>query len=150
MDRARLLPWIPVFLWLALVLGLGSSGFNSEQTSRFLDPLLQWLLPEWHDFERRRIHLAIRKLAHVFEYAVTALLVFRAFWISWSDWTRLRIAAATLLFVLAAASADELRQSYLTTRTGTFSDVLLDGTGGVIGAGAAAWILRRRKEPSDG
>lgn len=138
--------WIPVFGWVAVVFGLGSSGFDAENTSRFLDPFLEWLLPDWRPWERRQIHVGLRKFAHVFEYAVTALLFYRALCISRPIWPTRRCAALSVAFVLAVGTADELRQSFLTTRTGTVSDVMLDGLGGVLGVGLAVPLLRRREE----
>jgi len=149
-QRSALSPWIPVVLWVALVFGLGSAGFQSDHTSRFLLPVLEWLLPDWKPWELRQLHLEIRKFAHAFEYGVTAILVFRAFTLSRSAWNVWRVAIGTWLLVLAVASVDELHQSTLKSRTGSVSDVLLDVAGGVLGIGIASQWIRRPEDQAGG
>lgn len=131
--------------WLVVVFGLGGAGFSSDHTSRFLGPFLQWLLPDWKPWEIRTILFWIRKLAHVFEYAVTALLAFRALALTRPAWRPWQHAAPALLLVMVVGTTDEVRQSYLTTRTGTVSDVALDTAGGVLGVALAPWWMRRQR-----
>jgi VanZ family protein len=130
---------------MAVVLGLGSSGFQADHTSRVLMPLLEWLLPDWKPWELRQIHVWIRKLAHAFEYGVTGLLVFRAFLLTRPGWSVRRVSVSAWLLVVLLACTDEVRQSTLTTRTGTASDVALDAAGGALAVVLAPrWIRRPR------
>ncbi len=138
-----MLPWVPVGLWLLLIFALGGAGFSSEQTSRFLGPFLEWLLPEWKPWEIRGLMFYIRKCAHVFEYGVTAILTFRAMdrmrpGISFWD-----AALPALGLVIVVAAADELRQSFLTVRSGEWLDVVLDTFGGLLGVAISPWLLAR-------
>src|SRR3989304_8657857 len=72
-------PWLPPSGWRALVLALGTAGASPEQTSRFLLPLLHWLLPGAAPEQIAAMHGLVRKAGHVTEYAILALLWFRAF-----------------------------------------------------------------------
>jgi VanZ family protein len=120
---------VAVAAWVALILGLGSEGFSAAATSRFLRPLLDWLLPHATPDTLRGMHLVLRKAAHVVEYGVLALLAWRA---SRRDLPRRLAAALTLGLLLAVAIGDEARQAGLAARTGSPRDVALDVAGGCL------------------
>ena len=84
-----------------------------------------------------------RKPAHVGEYAVLVVLVFRAlgqsFGKGWKFW-ELALGAGTLTFLYAVS--DELHQLLVPTRSGKFTDLGFDLTGIVFGV-AFAWFYRR-------
>ena len=65
-------------LWLVLVLFLGSAYFAARETGRFVLPFLSVLMPGVARAELQTVHLVLRKLAHIAEYAVLALLWFKA------------------------------------------------------------------------
>jgi len=134
-------PWLPVALWITVIAGLGSSGFHHEQTSRLLAPLLRWLLSDWSDPQLAALHGGIRKGAHVTEYAIAAVLTFRALWLSGRATTRAAAALPILTLTAAVAVADEARQARMETRTGSPHDVALDVAGGALGLGIAPWLV---------
>jgi VanZ family protein len=135
------LAWLIALGWGAFIWNLGSDEFSMSSTSRILGPLLSWLSPESTAVQRQEALVAIRKLAHVAEYALFALLVARAIAIAFSARTR-TVFAGTLLAVTALAAADEFRQAWSQLRTGSPTDVALDVTGGLL-ALAALYLLRR-------
>ncbi len=133
--------WLPALLWTSLVLGFSSQTFAATQTSRLLLPLLRWMFPAADPELLDALHLGIRKLAHVVEYAILAVLFIRA----WSG--RLGIAGArdvrrALLLVAVVAAVDEYRQSLLTARTGSLRDWGID-LGGALLAVLVLWIWKR-------
>ena len=149
-QRSTLLAWLCVAFWAAVVMGLGSDPFSHSTTSRYLLPMLRWLLPE----AEPRVHLLlaqwIRKAAHVVEYAVLGALSYRALRLSTRfGWAGL-LCISTLL-VAGLAAADEGRQFFSTARSGRLHDVGLDLLGGVSGGALFAWwsARRPRAEPSD-
>ena len=91
------------------------------------------------------IVLLVRKCAHLTEYAVLALLLWRALrkpmkndprpWI----WREARLA---LLIVALYAASDEFHQSFVPTRTAQVSDVFIDTAGGAASL-LALWIIGR-------
>src|SRR5258707_7125514 len=70
--------WMPAILWMTIIF-LGSSDMlSAEHTSRFLVPFLRWLDPQISFAALNAIQLGIRKLGHLTEYAVLAMLLWRA------------------------------------------------------------------------
>ena len=70
--------WLPVIVWAGVIWTLSSDAFSGDHTSGLLVPLLNVLLPGASPATLLAAHAAVRKLAHVTEYAVLAVLVFRA------------------------------------------------------------------------
>ncbi len=124
--------WLLLLVWFAAIWAFSGEAFSAHSTSRFLGPLLRWLFSEISAAELRSFQFAVRKGAHVFEYAVLSLLAYRAlrFSLDAAPWS---LTALALTLVLTVASADELHQSQLAARTGSFIDVALNLAGGVLG-----------------
>ena len=113
-----------------------------EQTSRFIRPLLEFIMPGASDVTITAVHSIIRKFAHVFEYGVLAILAAFAFRRSSKNLLRRHWPGFATLVVLVVASIDEFNQSLEPTRTGTPRDVMLDLFGG-IAAIALFWLASR-------
>lgn len=124
----RLWPWLPPVAWMALVLGLSTDAGSAQHTSRILEPLLRWLLPQAPPAQIAALHGLARKVAHVVEYAVLAALWFRAFGRG-ARWRPAAAAGAALALAAALAAVDEASQARLATRTGRAGDVLYDLAG---------------------
>lgn len=142
----RVLPlWLPVVVWLAVILSFSSDAASAQSTSRFLGPLIAWLFPHWDEPARAAAHLLIRKTAHVAEYALLAALLLRALrgtqCVERNHW-RWSLAFAALAGCLAVACLDEFLQSRSATRTGSVWDVALD-VGGATLAMVFAWRFAR-------
>ncbi|MBW2275201.1 MAG: VanZ family protein [Deltaproteobacteria bacterium] len=138
--------WVPVALWALLVWGLGGDGFSASETSRFIVPAMRWLFPDMNAREIWQLLYAIRKLAHVVEYAILAILVVRALWLGRRPSLAFS-AALALAIVVTFAAADETRQGRSAARTGSHRDVLLDVSGGVVAIGLLVFLQMRREEP---
>ena len=82
-EPSRIRAWGAAGLWAILVWQLGDDGFSAHQTSRILAPLIAWLLPTLSDPDTAKLLFAIRKGAHLFEYALLALLTLRAARMTW-------------------------------------------------------------------
>jgi VanZ family protein len=139
------LAWLLVLIWAGIIWQFGSDAYSLDRTSRLLQPLIDWLLAGVELATRLRIHAWIRKSAHFIEYAILALLAFRAALLSAE---RHRIGTAfwvALFFVATVAAADEFRQSLSTARTGSPYDVLIDVAGGLIGLLGVLVITRRMR-----
>jgi VanZ family protein len=133
--------WLAVLLCIAVIWMFSGESFSAASTSRFLTPLLRWLDPDISYQAILRIRLYIRKAAHLTEYAVLAVLAFRALYLS-LDVSTPRVIGLTIALVLAVAALDELRQSFLATRTGSLADVAIDLTGGALGVGLIVVLHR--------
>lgn len=114
-------------IWLGLVLFLGTAYFAAANTAPVVFPLLKKLAPGASDAQLHATHIVLRKLAHMAEYAVLALLWF------WAIVVRtgrpVRAAWIALLVCLACAVADETHQAIVPARTGSLQDVAIDVAG---------------------
>jgi len=112
--------WFPAIVWAAIMFVVSSI------------PNLKSDLPsDWDMF--------FRKCAHAFEYMMFAFLFLRAFSssgkISWVD------VCSVIILVGLFAISDEIHQSVVVGRHGSFWDVTLDFVSGIIGALLARKIL---------
>lgn len=148
--RAFLKYWLPVLIWMAVIFTGSGDPHSYEHSSRFVEPFLRWLFPRMTQEHIETIHLYIRKCGHLTEYAVLALLLWRALrrpvkndprpWI----WREARLA---LGIVMLYAATDEFHQLFVPERTGLVSDVFIDTAGGVAGLLALRvyYIVRKSK-----
>ena len=144
--RRIALAWSFVVVWAGVIWTLGGDDWSLQQTSRFLSPLIEFIFGELDGPTKWRIYLGVRKSAHFVEYAILALLTFRAALIS-APKNRVATAAWTALFLVAlVATADEARQAFSSARSGSANDVLIDVTGGAVAVGALLLISRRLRE----
>ena len=137
--------WVPVIVWVILMF-LGSTDYLSgAQTSRFLTPFLVWLNPHISYRSIEIVHVVVRKLGHVTEYAVLAVLLWRAFRLG----THWQINLSMLFLIVSMACAlfaisDEWHQSFIPSRTPSARDVLIDIAGALIGIGIYSAFTRRK------
>jgi len=145
--RGRIIRYAPLILWVAVIFINSSTVGASNNTSRIIRPLLEWLFPATSPVTLDLYHGYIRKLAHFTEYGVLGILATRSFWQSSQNILRkFRFVWAVLLVVLVAA-ADEYNQSFNSLRTGSAYDVLLDISGG-LSAIAAFYIIKNCRKAS--
>lgn len=135
--------YAPLLLWLAVIFINSSTVGATNNTSRVIRPLLEWLFPNASALTLDIYHGYIRKLAHFTEYAVLAFFAARAFWHSSQTILRKFWFVWAFLFVALTASADEYNQSFNAARTGSIYDVLIDVAGGLF-ALAVFYIVKRR------
>src|SRR5215471_21167389 len=115
--RVFLKYWLPVLIWLSAIF-LGSTDLMSaEHTSRFIVPILLWLKPGVSPATIRSILFATRKCAHVAEYAILALLLWRALRSLPALGMRMSMCfGAALLGCTVFAATDEFHQSFVKSR----------------------------------
>lgn len=139
--------WIAVVIWMLVIFMASSDALSAEHTSRYLVPLLRWLKPNISAAAIETIHTFIRKGAHLTEYAILALLLWRAVHHSTRGGRRFwREAAIVISVAVLFAAADEFHQSFVPSRGASPRDVLID-TCGVIVAVIICGRLRRAGPP---
>ncbi len=114
--------WGAVFIWCALIY------FLSDQ------PNLKTNLGVWD--------LILRKMAHMFEYAVLFLLSRRAFF---NTVNKNFSIAFGVIFALLYAASDEYHQSFIVGRVGCVKDVLIDCVGILLGLLCLYLYVRKNK-----
>ena len=138
--------WFPAFLWISFIFWMSTGAFSAENTYLFIGPFLRFLLPSISTKEIVVFHAILRKLAHLTEYFISGLLLFRAFR-EGSDKRREWLwAASSLLIVVIIAAGDEIHQSFVPTRTAASVDVGLDITGGLLAQGVSVLMFRRQRQ----
>jgi len=142
----RIVPWIIVLLWASVMFNFSTDSFSREHTSSFIVPILQWLLPHASADAIDALHEFTRKCAHVFEYCVLSVLLFRAVRAPATGWT-LRWASIALLLAALFAASDEFHQTFVPSRGASVWDVLLDTTAAAT-AQLLLWLWLRRRTPS--
>jgi VanZ family protein len=128
--RGRIIRYAPLVLWIGVIMFFSTSQASMSNTSRFIRPLLIFLFPNTAEETLIIYHSYIRKFAHVAVYSILAFWACRAFSNSSQNLLRSLWFAFAFILVLLVASVDETNQSFLSSRTGSIYDVLIDVTGG--------------------
>ena len=117
---------------------------SAEHTSRHIVPVLLWLKPGMSPQAIWIILVFARKSAHVIEYTVLALLLWRALRSVSIFRTKTLVAfGAALLASAIFAASDEFHQTFVKSRTPSVRDVLLDVGGALLGLLIGASFARR-------
>ncbi len=135
--------WLPVILWMLIIYFMSTGLFSADNTSHIFEPLLYYLFPGISRNSVTLLHELIRKAAHVTEYFVLGLLLFRAFRSSSLQGWSLRWAVWSVAAVAFYALTDEFHQSFVSTRTASLFDVGIDVGGGLM-AQLANLLMSRR------
>ena len=154
-SRLFLKYWLPVLLWMAVIFLASLDSCSYEHSSRLLEPLLRWLFPQLPQSAIDTVHTLLRKCAHLTEYAILALLLWRAIGNTrgqklpkprqtlalpgGNNFGRWEATALTLAIVFLYAASDEFHQSFVPTRSPMLSDVFIDTCGGAVGL-LVLWI----------
>jgi VanZ family protein len=144
--------WLPPALWMGMIFFASSDTRSAQHSSSVFVPLMHWLFPTLSPEHIDTIHYLFRKVCHLTEYALLALLLWRAIHYPHhplatpkSNDGRLAVpkrsaggwlwpeAGLALALVLLYSASDELHQVFVPTRTALVSDVLIDTGGGAIG-----------------
>jgi len=139
---ALLRAWWPPLFWAALIFMLSTDSFSSHHTGVFFEPLLYWLFPSLTQDQFDVAHYLIRKCAHLFEYFVFFLLLYRGVRGSRHGW-RWPWALAAWFIAAGYSALDEIHQIFVPSRGPSPWDSLLDSTGALI-ALLVLFVLYRR------
>ena len=143
--------WLPPAAWMILIFSASGDTQSYRHSSSLFVPLLHWLFPTMSTEQIEAVHHLFRKCGHLTEYALLALLLWRAIHHtrrppvaperSGGGW-RWDEAGLALAIVFLYAASDELHQAFVPTRTALVSDVFIDTAGGAAGL-LALWLARR-------
>jgi VanZ family protein len=139
--------WLPVLFWAGVIFTASSDRHSSEHSSELLVPLLHWLFPHMSAKTTNLMVFVARKCAHLTEYGVLAILLWRVFGrfkTQLPQWSRPKV-GGIMFIVFLYASSDEIHQMFVPTRSPRIHDVLIDTTGGALGL-LALWTLGRLRK----
>lgn len=121
--------YVPVLLWAGVITLLSTSEFHAGFTYRLIGALMRWFVPDVSAATLRDINAVVRKLAHVTEYFLLAMLVWRALRRATAELWRRRWALGTLAAGVVFAGVDELHQLFEKGRGSSLRDVGFDSLG---------------------
>ena len=139
-------------LWAIVIALLSTSGFDTSFTYKLLKAANDFLGLGYSAVRLREMNIVVRKLAHVSEYFVLALLLWRALRRGREEVWRWSWAAGTLLLGAAWAGLDELHQVFERGRGSSVVDVGWDSLGlllGLIAIYAVSGRNRKGRAPFD-
>jgi len=117
--------WFRVIFWCGVIALLSSLPSYTGKEANF-------------ETLRGILDFMSRKLAHLFEYAVLTIYLFRAVEKSWAKsfrWHTLISFAFSILF----AMSDEWHQTFVLGRSGSMMDVFVDSVGSFLGCLYCLW-----------
>lgn len=134
-------------VWMVIVFCNSLDYGSATHTGAIIATILHWFGITLSPAGFERLHFLIRKMGHITEYAVLALLTLRALRIlrpmpidvRWS-WP---MAAVALGISAAYGATDEVHQLFVPSRGPSVHDVLIDTCGAAIGLTLAFLYLRR-------
>jgi VanZ family protein len=124
--------WLPPIVWSAVILIASTDLFSGSNTAGVLQRIAMTifghrLTPD----TAATLNFLMRKAAHLTEYGILSALMFRALRGEQRSWS-MRWAIGAIVFAMCIATIDEIHQSFVPSRTGTWHDVLLDSAGAAI------------------
>jgi len=125
---------------------MSTESFSAQHTASFFEPILRWLIPSLTYAQFAVIHHYIRKTAHLSEYFLFALLLYRGVRGNGRGWHWTWGLAA---FSIAAgyAALDEVHQLFVASRHSSAYDVMIDSTGAFL-AMLVIWLWFRVRRPA--
>ena len=126
--------WILVFVFFSFIFSL--SAQDADESKELSDSLVSRII-EW-------IHLYIdgetlRKFAHMLEFTVFAFSLNNAIF---ATWEKKNSALISFLLTVIVMVGDEIHQIFVPGRAFQFSDLLIDGSGAIIGVIAYVIIYK--------
>lgn len=140
--------WLPVLIWLALIYFFSTDILHGGLTHRVVRAVLLSFFPDISPQTIALVHGGIRKLAHILEYLVLTILLYRGFRQDSSQEEHSRFAMLSLVGAVAVAGLDEFHQGLEPRRVGSFRDVGFD-VAGVLMAQAVLWWQCRSHPKKD-
>lgn len=132
-KKKYILRWTMLVLWMCFIFYMSSrSGSESQEQSDLVLSILNFLGLQLNENIKNIASFIVRKTAHVTEYMILYILIFRVV-ILYSNTKKSKLIA--LLCMVLYASTDEIHQLFVPGRSGMVRDVFIDSIGGIIGVG---------------
>ena len=124
----KIIKWLLLIIWLIVIFIFSNQANSGESTHDIIENIIP-IIKNSNQIDI--INFIVRKLAHITEYLILALLTISLL----KEYTKNErlIIIISIIFCFLYASLDEIHQSFVIGRTSTFKDVLIDTTGSIIG-----------------
>ena len=141
----------PLLVWMLVIFGFSTDVASAEKTRPAVGGVLSRLFPgiarRLTRAQLERVDWNLRKSAHVTEYAILAILAFRAVAFGDPTFRNRNVVLPFLIGVLYAAS-DEYHQSFTASRGAKAADVTFDAFGVTVGLLLCLWRHAAATRPS--
>jgi VanZ family protein len=141
--------WVPVVLMVSIMAYFSTDVFSGENTRGVLESILRWFWPHIGNHSINVANHYVRKAAHVTEYSVFAVLVFRAMRADSPLLWKLSWFASSFAVVIVWSLLDELHQAFTRTRGASIYDSMLDSAAGLAALVIVALVSRVRMNSRD-
>ena len=121
---------------MGLIFWGSSATLSADNTSPLIEAILRWIAGDLSPAAIDTGILVIRKCAHLAEYGILAVLIWRGLRGSCGDPNRIwswPLARLAMCSAALYAATDELHQAFVPSRTGSSLDVLIDSVGAILG-----------------
>jgi VanZ family protein len=134
---------------MALIFMASTDVLSAAHTSLVIEPFLLRLFPHISAQALEAVHIGIRKTAHLFEYGILGILLWRAIPEhkanpEVADWWR---AGVALLVATSYGASDEFHQRFVSSRGSSVHDVVIDACGAAIALAILSLANRQRTRP---
>ena len=152
--RSPIRRWLIVLIWMTVIFSASNDRASFQHSSRILEPLVRWMFPALPEPKVQSAVYVLRKCAHFCEFALLAVLVWRALRLTRSEpdsgW-HTKTAVLALIIVVGYAITDEMHQRFVPSRVASPVDVLIDSMGALSGLALvwAFWRLRSRRRSAN-
>jgi VanZ family protein len=147
--REKIQYWFPAFVWIGVIFWMSTGIFSAQNTYNYFEPVLRFFVPSISRREIIFFHIVLRKLAHLTEYFISGILVFRAFRNGSDKRQEWSWALSSIFVVLLIAASDEFHQTFVSTRTASLVDVGIDVFGGILAQGVSVFRFQRRRQTEE-
>jgi len=125
--------WSVTVAWAALIFFLSTETFSSSFTAWLLSQTLEFLRVPLSPTAFAELHFAVRKLAHLIEYALYSLLLYHSLRDDRQPFWRTRTAIWAIVIAGAYSLTDEFHQDFVPNRGASLMDCGIDTLGAVLG-----------------
>ncbi|MBU5487943.1 VanZ family protein [Clostridium sp. MSJ-8] len=126
----RVLRWVLLIAWLIFIFIMSNTpGDLSTEQSNVVVRLIGKMGVDISGEFKNTISFCVRKAAHISEYIILFILVYRVI-VLYIKKEKARLYALIIIFLYA--SSDEFHQYFVPGREAAFRDVLIDTSGGLI------------------
>lgn len=118
------------------------SNDNGIQSSGKSDGIAYFIASKINIINTDDLIFIIRKMAHITEYLILGILLFNVL----KDYNIIntKLVIITIMFCFTYAISDEVHQLFIQSRSGKFSDVLIDTIGSSIGSFIYYLIMKKK------
>ena len=141
--------WLPVLFCMAVIAAESQPLFGADHTTGPLRHMFESLFGPISEDHWDIFHFLIRKSGHFIGYGILSLAWLRAFRLTFRfpgypfrSWIQPH--GLAMVGTLLVASSDEIHQTFLPNRTGTFHDVVTDCCGGLLLQAIVLFSIRSR------